>query len=124
METCERAETFKKDRPTGVKMIHSIKKVEYLDGYRLRLYFKNHRVMIVDLQKVVNTAKEMLLPLKDPQFFKKVKCEYGTVVWPNGADLCPNFLYSIGRLEKGVGRRVKKTPLAAKNRIRSKSKIS
>jgi hypothetical protein len=27
---------------------------------------------------------------KDPWFFAKVRAEGGTVVWPNGADLCPD----------------------------------
>ena len=105
-------------------MIHSIKKVEYVEDYKLRLYFRNHRIIIVDLQKVLSTAKDMLLPLKDLEFFKKVKCEYGTIVWPNGADLCPNFLYSMGRPEKKFIRKVKRSHLARKSRMRSRPKVS
>ena len=34
-------------------------------------------------------------PLRDPAFFARVAVdpEHGTVVWPNGADLSPEFLY-------------------------------
>ncbi|MBI3809853.1 MAG: DUF2442 domain-containing protein, partial [Nitrospirae bacterium] len=28
----------------------------------------------------------------DPAFFQAVRVEAGTVVWPNGADLCPDVL--------------------------------
>lgn len=32
-------------------------------------------------------------PIKaDPALFKQIKVEHGTVVWPNGADLCPDTL--------------------------------
>lgn len=34
-------------------------------------------------------------PLRDPAYFAQVSVdrELGTVVWPNGADLAPEFLY-------------------------------
>lgn len=39
-------------------------------------------------------------PLKDPAFFRRVRfdSEIRTVVWPNGADLAPEFLYSRVRV--------------------------
>lgn len=34
-------------------------------------------------------------PLKDPAYFRRFEiAEYGTLAWPNGADLAPEFLYS------------------------------
>jgi len=35
-------------------------------------------------------------PLLDPAFFAQVQMDplLGTVVWPNGADLCPDVLYT------------------------------
>jgi len=38
---------------------------------------------------------EVFEPLRDPAFFAQVRVdsELGTVVWPNGADLSPEFVY-------------------------------
>jgi hypothetical protein len=35
--------------------------------------------------------------LQDERFFRQVRAdrELGTIVWPNGADVCPDVLYSF-----------------------------
>ena len=78
-------------------MSHRIKKVEYLDGYRLRLHFDDKKIKIVDLTDMLKKAKNMLLPLVDVAYFKQVKCDGITIVWPNGIDLCPDVLYRSGK---------------------------
>lgn len=41
-------------------------------------------------------------PLKDPSFFCRFTvAEYGTLAWPNGADLAPEFLYEKAHLQAG-----------------------
>lgn len=74
-------------------MLREIKKVEYISGYKLKLYFTNGKVKIFDMEDLLRTAKNVFLPLKEIDFFKKVQCNYGTIVWPNGVDLCPDVLY-------------------------------
>ena len=38
-------------------------------------------------------------PLKNPENFRQVTtAEYGTLAWPNGADLAPEFLYERVRI--------------------------
>ena len=38
-------------------------------------------------------------PLRDQTFFETVRVEpdVGTIVWPNGADICPDVLYERSR---------------------------
>ena len=78
-------------------MLHTVKKVKYLDGYKLQLKFDDGKAKIVDFEERLQNAKNMFLPLKDVNYFKKVKADGTTLVWPNGLDLCPDVLYEIGQ---------------------------
>jgi hypothetical protein len=77
-------------------MLHTIKKVEYLEGYKLRLQFNDGVIKIVDLANLLKKAKNMLLPLTEITYFKQVQCDGTTICWPNGVDLCPDVLYKLG----------------------------
>lgn len=61
--------------------------------YTLSLTFADGATRVVDLE--AGLWGEMFQPLRDPDFFAKatVDKEAGTVVWPNGADFAPEFLY-------------------------------
>jgi hypothetical protein len=45
-------------------------------------------------------------PLADAGYFQQVRVEpdIGTIVWPNGADLCPDLLYEHSRLGRAEPR--------------------
>ncbi len=77
-------------------MLHTVKKVEYLNGYKLKVVFNDGKAKIVDFTTRLQKAKNMFLPLKDVEYFKKVAADGTTLVWPNGLDLCPDVLYDIG----------------------------
>jgi hypothetical protein len=67
-----------------------------LDGYRLYLRFEDGAEGVVDLSTQLN-FRGVFEPLKDPAYFQmlRVDADLGTVVWPNGADLDPDVLYSV-----------------------------
>lgn len=74
-------------------MIPALKNAEYIENYRLRLTFSDGKIGDIDLESEL--WGEVFEPLKDLALFKlfKVDQELGTVVWPNGADFAPEFLY-------------------------------
>jgi hypothetical protein len=61
--------------------------------YKLKVVFRDGRRRTVDLTTLLHGP--VFEPLRDPNEFAKatVDAELGTVVWPNGADLAPEFLY-------------------------------
>lgn len=103
-------------------VMHSVKKVEYLKDYKLKLHFDDKKIKIIDLEYLVKNAKNMFLPLKEVSYFKKVKTDGTTIVWPNGVDLCPDVLYEIGKEVKLMGCHLKK-PSSPRPRVASKRRI-
>lgn len=78
-------------------MLHTVKKVEYCEGYKLRLTFDDKITKMVDFEERLKNAKNMFLPLQEISYFKKVKTDGTTLFWPNGLDLCPDVLYQTGK---------------------------
>lgn len=80
--------------------MHFVKNAEYLDGYRVRLSFEDGSVRDVDLEP--HLKGEIFEPLKNIDYFKTliVEPDLDTIVWDNGADMSPDFLYEIGKVVK------------------------
>jgi hypothetical protein len=74
-------------------MILHVKKTKYLHDYIIWVLFNDGTEGEVDL--VNELEGEMFEPLKDLNKFKSVKVDpiLETIVWENGADLAPEFLY-------------------------------
>lgn len=74
-------------------MILHITAVEYLDDYKLAVTFDNGRSGVADLADALGQG--VFLPLKDIEQFRQVRVdgELKTIVWPNGADLAPEYVY-------------------------------
>lgn len=106
-------------------MLHTIKEVEYLDGYKLKIYFNDKKVKIVDLEKLIKRGKNMFLQLVDLEYFKSVRCDGTTIYWPNGVDLCPDVLYAIGEKNSHRPKKIKKNSARSsiRRRTRSASKV-
>ena len=68
-----------------------IREVIPVEGFRLRLTLTDGSTVERDITDLlIGPMFETLR--KDTVAFRQVKVESGTVVWPNGADLCPDVL--------------------------------
>lgn len=68
-------------------------KAEYVDGYRIRLWFNNSTIKVVDLSQSLKGV--VFEPLKDIEYFKRFRVKYNTIEWENGADFAPEYLISL-----------------------------
>lgn len=68
-----------------------IREVVPLEGFRLRLRLTNDAVVERDISELMRGPVFEDLR-RDPAKFRDVRVEGGTVVWGNGADLCPDVL--------------------------------
>lgn len=76
--------------------LHFVREVTYVSGYKLLLTFEDDSVRLADLEGYL--TGEIFEPLKDIAYFKTVRVDpdLDTIVWSNGADMSPAFLYRIG----------------------------
>ena len=70
-----------------------IEDITVLDELRVELKFSDGTFRVIDLAPYLEGP--MFDKLKeDPALFRQVRVdrELGTIVWPNGADICPDVL--------------------------------
>jgi hypothetical protein len=74
-------------------MILHVKEAKYLYDYILWLKFNDGAEGEVDLKDELHG--EIFEPLRNIEFFKSFKVDpiLETIVWPNDADIAPEFLY-------------------------------
>lgn len=106
-----------------------VKKVDYVSAYKLKILFGNGNTKIVDIEPIIKKGKRIFQPLKDIDYFKKVSLDDEvhplSICWPNGADICPDVLYEIGKeitrkkatVPKPMARKLKR-PVARKTVVK------
>lgn len=77
-------------------MLYDIIEVKVIKNYVLNLRFENGVQGNIDISEII-PFEGVFSELKDINYFSKVKLnsDLGTIVWENGADLSPSYLYSI-----------------------------
>ena len=74
----------------------SINKANYSGNYNIYIIFNNGKEGTVNLEKtILEDERAIFSKLKIESNFKKFRVENNTVVWSNGLDLAPEYLYYI-----------------------------
>ena len=77
-----------------------VEDAEYVGEFKIKLWFRDGSIKIVDFRERLfnRSLGEMLEPLRDVKVFSGVKYdeEASTIVFPNGADIAPEWLYENG----------------------------
>lgn len=61
------------------------------DDYRLEITFSNGEKGIYDCKPLLDFG--IFRELHDDAYFRRVRAENGTVVWPHEQDICPDTVY-------------------------------
>jgi hypothetical protein len=79
-------------------MLLHVREARYLRDYVVWLRFNDGAEGEIDLQNELEG--EVFEPLKNPALFQKFRVdpELQTIVWENGADMAPEFLYEHMRV--------------------------
>jgi hypothetical protein len=79
-------------------MTPRITDAKYIDGYKFFICFSDGSKGEVNFEQELTGG--IFEPLKEISFFRKfaINREINTIVWPNGADFAPEFLYESHRV--------------------------
>ena len=86
-QACGPVQSLRWNRDEQVSLLR-IRSVKPLGGARVELTLSDGSVVTRDLAPLM--VGPIFGPLRDPDRFAEVRAEEGTLVWPNGADLCPD----------------------------------
>lgn len=73
-------------------MLTEIEEFRIRDGHRIEVRFKDGVEGVVDLSDLIGHG--VFEPLRDrAEFARAVIDEFGTLIWPSGADLAPDAMH-------------------------------
>lgn len=74
-----------------IEMSHVLS-VTPVDGFRLHVKFDDGSEGTHDFSALVKERGAIVEPLRDEAYFARVFLEFGALTWPNGYDMCPDWL--------------------------------
>ncbi len=98
----------------------SVIRAHYRGGFRIHLTFNDLSERTVDFRPWLEGP--VFEALKDPTYFREFFVDGGTVVWPNGADIAPETLYSAP-IYRGEAAASERTQGESPKRPRAKARV-
>lgn len=81
-------------------MMIFVTKAQYISDYKVHVFFNDERNGILDLKDTIfQDHRNIFSELKEVALFKKFHVDRDTIVWDNGLDLAPEFLYNMTLFE-------------------------
>jgi hypothetical protein len=76
---------------------------EILEEYKIEVRFNDGTEGIIDFQNIIeDDNREIIRELLNKNKFQTVRVEYDTLVWENGVDFAPEYLYERIKTEEHI----------------------
>lgn len=72
--------------------LNRVVEISVVPPFALKVRFGDGASGIHDCTALLEATGSMVAPLRDPDFFARVTLDYGAPTWPNGYDMCPDWL--------------------------------
>lgn len=73
-------------------MDYHVRHARYIRDYVIEFSFSDGSKREIDFEP--HLWGPVFEPLKDKEFFQKFRIRFGSITWPNGADVAPETLHS------------------------------
>ena len=75
-----------------VSMLNKVVEISVPRAYVLKVRFQDGAGGLHDCSALASEPGPIVEPFRDPEFFARVTLDYGAPTWPNGYDMCPDWL--------------------------------
>ncbi len=73
-----------------------VAKAKYLKNYQIEIIFSDDKKIIANFENIIKKDhRKIFQELIDQKKFQKFQVAMDTIVWENGLDLAPEFLYNL-----------------------------
>ena len=73
-------------------MLNKVVQIAVVGQYGLAIRFQDGASGVHDCGELAQEDGDLVRSLRDPNYFATVQLEYGAPTWPNGFDMCPDWL--------------------------------